>query len=140
MNIVVCVKQVPENLSIGLDRDTGYVRRSEAKGTVNQADRHALELGLQLKASAGGNLIALCMGPSGADQALRQALAMGYDEAYLVTDAALAGSDTHATTTVLAAANFSRPSTPGRSQRFQAISGAITITATTGAISGTKVS
>jgi electron transfer flavoprotein beta subunit len=104
MNIVVCVKQVPENLSIGLDRDTGYVRRSEAKGTVNQADRHALELGLQLKAAAGGNLIALSMGPSGADQALRQALAMGYDEAYLVTDPALAGSDTGATASVLAAA------------------------------------
>ncbi len=45
-----------------------------------------------------------------------------------------------AATTVPAAANFSRPSTPGRSPRFQAISGAITITAATGAISGTKVS
>ena len=104
MNIVVCVKQVPENLSIGLDRDSGYVRRSEAKGTVNQADRHALELGLALKAAAGGSLIALSMGPQSADQALRQALAMGYDEAYLVTDPALAGSDTGATATVLAAA------------------------------------
>lgn len=104
MNIVVCVKQVPETPNVGLDRDSGYVRRSEAKGVVNLADRHALELGLALKAAAGGNLIALCMGPSGADQALRQALAVGYDEGYLVTDAALAGSDTGATAAVLAAA------------------------------------
>ncbi|MDB5098042.1 MAG: acrB [Cyanobacteria bacterium RYN_339] len=104
MNIVVCVKQVPETANVGLDRDSGYVRRGEVKGVVNLADRHALELGLALKAAAGGNLIALCMGPTGADQALRQALAVGYDEGYLVSDAALAGSDTGATATVLAAA------------------------------------
>lgn len=104
MNIVVCVKQVPESNSVGLDRDSGYARRDQAKGVVNLADRHALELGLALKAAAGGQLIALCMGPTGADQALRQALAVGYDEAYLVSDPALAGSDTGATARVLAAA------------------------------------
>ncbi|MFN3428587.1 MAG: electron transfer flavoprotein subunit beta/FixA family protein [Candidatus Sericytochromatia bacterium] len=104
MNIVVCVKQVPEVQNVGLDRTTGYARRDQAKGVVNLADRHALELGLALKAAAGGNLIALCMGPAGADQALRQALAVGFDEAYLVTDAALAGSDTAVTTRVLAEA------------------------------------
>lgn len=104
MNIVVCVKQVPESNSVGLDRDSGYARRDQAKGVVNLADRHALELGLALKAAAGGQLIALCMGPGGADQALRQALAVGFDEAYLVSDPALGGSDTGATATVLAAA------------------------------------
>lgn len=104
MNIVVCVKQVPETASVGLDRDSGYARRDQAKPIVNLADRHALELGLALKAAAGGNLIALCMGPAGADQALRQALAVGFDEAYLVSDAALSGSDTAVTTRVLAAA------------------------------------
>lgn len=104
MNIVVCVKQVPETANVGLDRNSGYVRRDQAKAIVNLADRHALELGLALKAAAGGNLIALCMGPAGADQALRQALAVGFDEAYLVSDAALAGSDTGVTTHVLAEA------------------------------------
>lgn len=104
MNIVVCIKQVPENPGVGLDRDSGYARRGESKGIVNLADRHALELGLGLKAAGGGNLVALCMGPAGADQALRQALAVGYDEAYLVSDPALVGSDTGATATVLAAA------------------------------------
>lgn len=104
MNIVVCVKQVPENMTVGLDRDTHTVRRAESKGAVNLADRYALELGTALKAAAGGKLIALSMGPAGADQALRHALAMGYDEAYLVTDPALTGSDTGATAAVLAAA------------------------------------
>ena len=104
MNIVVCIKQVPENLGVGLDRDSGYVRRGEAKGAVNLADRHALEVALALKAGTDGKLIALSMGPTGADQALRQALAVGCDEAYLVSDEALAGSDTGATAAVLAAA------------------------------------
>lgn len=104
MNIVVCIKQVPENLNVGLDRDSGYARRGEAKGAVNLADRHALEVALALKAATGGQLIALAMGPGGADQALRQALAVGCDEAYLVTDVALAGSDTGVTAAVLAAA------------------------------------
>lgn len=104
MNIVVLVKQVPENMTVGLDRDSGYVRRGESKGAVNLADRYALELALQLKGAAGGKLIALSMGPDGADQALRHALAMGVDEAYLVTDPALAGSDTGATARVLAEA------------------------------------
>jgi electron transfer flavoprotein beta subunit len=104
MNIVVCVKQVPDQASVGLDRDTGYVRRDQAKGVVNLADRYALELGLALKAATGGQLFALGMGPQTADQALRQALAVGYDEAFLVSDAALVGSDTGATAMVLAAA------------------------------------
>lgn len=104
MNIVVCIKQVPETLNVGLDRDTGYARRGEAKGAVNLADRHALEIALALKAATNGKLIALAMGPAGADQALRQALAVGADEAFLVSDPALAGSDTGATSAVLAAA------------------------------------
>lgn len=104
LNIVVCVKQVPENAGVGLDRDSGTVRRGEAKGVLDLACRHALELGLALKAAAGGTLTALAVGPAGADQALRQALAIGYDEAVLVQDAAIAGSDTGATATVLAAA------------------------------------
>jgi electron transfer flavoprotein beta subunit len=104
MDIVVCIKQVPEALSVGLDRDTGYVRRGEAKGVANLADRQALEMALALKAAAGGKVIALSMGPTGADQALRQALAVGADEAYLVSDNALAGSDTAVTAQVLARA------------------------------------
>jgi electron transfer flavoprotein beta subunit len=95
---------VPESLAVGLDRDSGYVRRAEAKGAVNAADRTALEVALALKAAAGGQIFALAMGPSTADQALRQALAVGCDEAYLVQDQALAGSDTGATARVLAAA------------------------------------
>jgi electron transfer flavoprotein beta subunit len=104
MDIVVCLKQVPETLSVGLDRDTGYVRRGEAKGVANVADRQALEVALALKAAAGGKVIALAMGPAGTDQALRQALAAGADEACWVSDAALAGSDTAVTARVLAAA------------------------------------
>ena len=104
MDIVVCIKQVPETAAVGLDRDTGFARRGEAKGVVNLADRYALELALALKEAAGGKLVALAMGPTGADQALRQALAAGADEAVLVSDPALAGSDTGATATVLAAA------------------------------------
>lgn len=104
MDIVVCIKQVPESPTVGLDRDTGFARRGEAKGVVNLADRHALELALALKAAAGGKLVALAMGPAGADQALRHALAAGADEAVLVSDPALAGSDSGVTAAVLAAA------------------------------------
>jgi electron transfer flavoprotein beta subunit len=104
MDIVVCIKQVPESASVGLDRDTGFARRGEAKGVVDVAGRHALELALALKAAAGGKLVALAMGPTGADQALRHALAAGADEAVLVSDPALAGSDSGATAAVLAAA------------------------------------
>lgn len=104
MNIVVLVKQVPENLSVGLDRDNGRVRRAEAKGTLDLLSRHAVEAGLALKAAAGGTLTAVAMGPSGADQALKAALAMGCDEAVLVTDPALEGADSLATATVLASA------------------------------------
>jgi electron transfer flavoprotein alpha/beta subunit len=104
MNILVCIKQVPENMTLGLDRETGYARRSESKGVLNAADRHALELAIALKEAAGGKLIALSMGPTSAEQALRAALAMGFDEGYLVSDPALVGSDTGVTATVLAAA------------------------------------
>ncbi len=104
MDIVVCIKQVPESVMVGLDRDTGRVRREESKGVVNLGDRHALEVALALKAATQARVIALAMGPAAADAALRQALAVGCDEAYLVTDPALTGADTGVTTRVLAAA------------------------------------
>lgn len=104
MDIVVCIKQVPDSVMVGLDRDTGRVRREEAKGVVNPGDRYALEVAMALKAATNARLLALSMGPTGSDAALRQALAVGCDEAYWVCDPNLAGADTGVTTRVLAAA------------------------------------
>lgn len=104
MDIVVGFKPVPEGLAVGLDRDTGRARRGEAKAVPNALDRQAMELALALKASLGGKVIALGMGPAGTDQVLRQALAAGADEGLWLHDEGLAGSDSAATALAFAAA------------------------------------
>jgi len=70
---------------------------------INPLDRHALEAGMQLKEASGGSLTAVAMAPPAAEQTLTEALAMGADEAILLTDLAFAGGDTLATARVLAA-------------------------------------
>jgi electron transfer flavoprotein beta subunit len=103
MKIAVCVKQVPEGTR-RLDPETRRLDRS-GEGALNAFDAHAVEEALRLKDAAGdGEVVLVCMGPAGAMDALRKALAMGADRALLVSDDALAGSDLVGTTAVLAAA------------------------------------
>jgi electron transfer flavoprotein beta subunit len=104
MNIVVCIKQVPETTEVRVDPKTNALIREGVKSIVNPFDENAIEAGLQLKEAHGGKVTALTMGPPQAEEALRHALAMGADEAVLLTDAAFRGGDTLATSYTLAAA------------------------------------
>ncbi len=105
MKIVVCIKQVP---ATGADKrytDDFRLDRSSVEAIINPLDEYAIEQALRLvDAGAADTVTYLSMGPESAAEALRRALAMGGDDAILVTDAALAGADEWATATVLAAA------------------------------------
>lgn len=104
MHIVVCLKQVPMVSELPWDPKTGRLMRGQAEGMMNPACKHALEAGLHLKEKTGGHLTALCMGPPEAEEVLREALALGADQAVLLCDPRLAGADTLATSYTLARA------------------------------------
>ncbi|RLB28554.1 MAG: electron transfer flavoprotein subunit beta [Deltaproteobacteria bacterium] len=104
MEIIVCIKQVPEAGDIGWDPDTGTLLREGASGVVNRHDKHAIEAALQLREAHGGTITALSMGPPQADEALREALSMGVDKAVLLSDRRCAGADTLATSYALSLA------------------------------------
>jgi electron transfer flavoprotein beta subunit len=104
MRIIVPIKQVPETKSVKMDEKTGTVIREGVESIINPLDLYAIELAVRLKERCGATTVALTMGPPKAEEALREALAMGLDEAIFVTDRAFAGSDTWATAYVLAEA------------------------------------
>ncbi len=104
MNIVVCIKQVPDTNEVKLDPKTGTLIREGVPSIINPDDKAGLEAALRLKDEHGAIVRVVSMGPPQADAALREALAMGADEAYLVTDRAFGGADTWATSTTIAAA------------------------------------
>lgn len=104
MKIVVCVKQVPNTNEIRLDPKTGAPVREDVPSMINPDDKAGLEAALRLKDSIGAHVTAITMGPLQAEAVLREALAMGADEAVLVTDRAFGGSDTWATAYTIAAA------------------------------------
>ncbi len=104
MEIVVCIKQVPESTKVRINPETNTVMREGAKGMVNPFDLYAVEEALRLREKLGGTVKVLTMGPPMAEEALRECVSMGADEAHLVTDRAFAGSDTWATSYILAAA------------------------------------
>src|ERR671935_3268979 len=103
MKIAVCVKHVPEG-NARIDADSRRLDRS-GEGGLNHFDANAVEEALRLKEQQGdGEVVVVSMGPTGALDSLRKALAMGADRAVLVSDDALAGSDLVATSAVLAKA------------------------------------
>lgn len=102
--IVVGVKQVPDDDEIRIDPDTGRLDRASAPAVMNPPDRNALEAALSLRDAAGGTVLAVSMGPPTATDVLEEAVAMGCDDAALITDRAFAGSDTWPTSLTLAAA------------------------------------
>ncbi len=105
MNIMVCMKQVPDTaIAIKLDAEQKSIDRSEITYVVNPFDEYAIEAGLQLKEKYGGEVTLVTMGPDRADEALRTGLAMGADKGVHISDPALEGSDTLVTAKVLAAA------------------------------------
>jgi len=104
MNIIVCIKQVPDTTEVRIDPETGTLVREGVPSIINPFDENAIEAGLQLVEKHGGKVTVITMGPPQAEQALREALAMGADEAILLSDRAFAGSDTLATSYTLARA------------------------------------
>lgn len=102
MNIVVCVKQVPGTTQVKINPDTGTLIRDGVEAVVNPFDEYAVEEALRIRERLGsGTVKAISMGPPSAEEALRSVIALGADEAYLVTDRAFAGSDTWATSYTL---------------------------------------
>ncbi|OUP11331.1 electron transfer flavoprotein subunit beta/FixA family protein [Anaeromassilibacillus sp. An200] len=104
MNIVVCIKQVPNTNEVKLDPVTGTLIRDGVPSIINPDDKAGLEAALRLKDATGAHVTVLSMGPPQADAVLREAMAMGADDAVLVTDRAFGGADTLATSTTIAAA------------------------------------
>jgi electron transfer flavoprotein beta subunit len=105
MKIVVLVKQVPDSgAERNLRADDHAVDRASANNVINEMDEYAIEEALKIKEAHGGEVTILTMGPERAAESIRKALSMGPDGAVHVLDDALAGSDTLATSTVLAAA------------------------------------
>ena len=104
MNIVVCVKQVPDTAEVRIDPATNTLVRQGVPSILNPFDKQALETALQLKDSNGGKVVVLSMGPPQAADVLKEGIAMGADEAVLLSDRAFAGADTLATSYTLAKA------------------------------------
>ena len=104
MNIIVCIKQVPETTEVKINPETNTLIREGVKSIINPFDMYALEEAVRLKEKFSGKATVITMGPPQADAALREAISMGIDEAILICDRAFAGSDTWATSYTLAAA------------------------------------
>ena len=104
MEILVCVKQVPDTAEVKIDPEKHTVIRAGVPNIFNPFDQNALEAALQLKDSQGARVTLLSMGPPQAEDVLREGLAMGADDAYLLTDRKVGGSDTLATGYCLAQA------------------------------------
>ncbi|MDY3051643.1 MAG: electron transfer flavoprotein subunit beta/FixA family protein [Ndongobacter sp.] len=104
MNIVVCIKQVPDTNEVRIDPEKGTLIRDGIPAIMNPDDKAGLEAALRLKDQYGAHVTCVSMGPPQATDVLHEALAMGADEGILVTDRAFGGADTWATSSTLAAA------------------------------------
>jgi electron transfer flavoprotein beta subunit len=104
MKIVVCIKQVPDTNEVKLDPKTNRLIREGVPSIINHDDKSGIEAALRIKEDVGGTVTVVCMGPPQADKALREALAMGCDDAYLLTAREFGGSDTFATAKIVAGA------------------------------------
>ena len=104
MKILVCIKQVPDTVEVKIDPKTGTLIRDGVPSIINHDDKTGIEAALRIKEQLGGTVTVVSMGPPQADVALREALAMGCDEAFLVSAREFGGSDTYATSGIIAAA------------------------------------
>ncbi|MFC1571423.1 electron transfer flavoprotein subunit beta/FixA family protein [Candidatus Margulisiibacteriota bacterium] len=102
MDIIVCIKQVPDTTEVKINPETNTLIREGVPSIVNPFDENAIEAALKLREAHGGKVTVITMGPPQAAEALKNAIAMGVDEVKLVSDRAFAGSDTWATSYTLA--------------------------------------
>ncbi|HHZ16572.1 MAG TPA: electron transfer flavoprotein subunit beta/FixA family protein [Peptococcaceae bacterium] len=106
LNITVCIKPVPDPDyydKITIDPVKKTITRAGIPTIINPVDKNAVEAALQVKEKLGGKVVVITMAPPNAEENLRELLAMGADEAVLLTDRAFAGADTLATSYALAA-------------------------------------
>jgi electron transfer flavoprotein beta subunit len=102
--IIVCIKQVPETGNIKIDPKTNTLIREGASAIINPFDQNAIEAGVELREKYGGEVVVITMGPPQAEEALKEAISLGADSGYLITDRLFAGSDTLATAWTLSRA------------------------------------
>ena len=102
MNILVCIKQVPDTTEIKIDPVTNTLIRDGVPSIINPFDGYALEAAARIRdANPGTKIVAVSMGPGQAAKALKECIAIAADKAYLVSDRAFGGSDTLATSYIL---------------------------------------
>jgi electron transfer flavoprotein beta subunit len=104
MNIIVCMKQVPGTTEVKINPETNTLIRQGIENIINPFDTYAIEEGIRLKERYGGKVTVISMGPPQAEDALRETISLGADEAVLLSDSAFAGADTWATAFTLAKA------------------------------------
>jgi len=104
MNIIVCIKQVPNTTDVKIDPVTNTLIREGVESVINPFDAYAIEEGVRLKERFGGKVTVVTMGPPQAESALKEAISLGCDEAVLVSDRKFAGSDTWATSYTISCA------------------------------------
>ncbi len=104
MKVIVCVKQVPDTSGVVAVKEDGTMDRASMATITNPDDMNGVEAALQIKEQTGAKVIVVSMGPQPAESMLRELLAMGADEAVLVCGREFGGSDTYATSQILAAA------------------------------------
>ena len=102
MHAIVCIKSVPDTTEVRFDPETNTLRRDEVESIINPFDTYAIEEALRLREAHGGKVTVLSMGPPKAEKELKQAMAMGCDEAVLLSAREFAGADTWATAYTLA--------------------------------------
>jgi electron transfer flavoprotein beta subunit len=101
MRIIVCVKEVPDTTEVRINPETNTLIRDGVPSIINPFDLYALEEALKIKDKNGATVSVLTMGPRSVEKNLRDLIAMGADEAFVLSDRAFAGSDTWATSLTL---------------------------------------
>jgi len=111
MNIIVCIKRVPETTEaeITIDESGKEIKTDELVFDINEWDNYALEEAIRIKEKHGGKITAVSLGPQECQETLRRSLAMGADEALHLNDPVLFGGDPYATAKALHAALKDRP-------------------------------
>ncbi len=104
MNIIVCIKQVPNTTNVKIDPVKNTLIREGVESIINPFDTYAIEEAVRLKERFGGKVTVITMGPPQAEAALKEAISLGCDEGILVSDRKFAGSDTWATSYTLSCA------------------------------------
>lgn len=104
LHIVVCMKQVPDTTQVRIDPETNTLIREGVPSIINPFDESAIEEGIRLKERFGGEVTLVCQGPPTAVSEMQKGLSFGADRAFLLTDLAMRGSDTLATSYILSTA------------------------------------